>query len=259
VDPQWPIGEFGPAPAADPARGVFETILVIDGRPVEWARHRARLAASVHELYGAALEERLDRRVAALASGRRRARLRVVARPAAAGALAVDAEITALGPERRGRPPQLAPLRVRAGFGRHKLVDRGWLELLEAAVPPGLHPLLVSGSGDVLETTRANVFAVHGDAVATPPLDGSILPGITRAVLLDEARRLGIDARERALALDELQAADALMLTGSLRLVERSVRRPGGRAEAVVAALADAVAGAARAARHEVATRGRSR
>jgi hypothetical protein len=38
-------------PRPDPARGVFETILAVDGEPVLLDEHLARLAASVAELY----------------------------------------------------------------------------------------------------------------------------------------------------------------------------------------------------------------
>ena len=52
--------------------------------------------------------------------------------------------------------------------------------------------------------------------IATPPLDGSILPGVTRDVLLERARRAGIPAHELPLTLADLQDADAVLLTGSL-------------------------------------------
>jgi branched-subunit amino acid aminotransferase/4-amino-4-deoxychorismate lyase len=241
---EWqPVREFGPGAEPDVARGVFETILVRDGRPVEWRRHRERLESSCRDLYDARIADDLDRRVAALSSGWRSARLRVVARPVAVGAVAVAAEVAPLDPDRveAAGAPTLAPVRVHSGFGRHKLVDRDWLERLEVSVPPGTRPLLVTGAAGVLETTRANVFAVRGDAVATPPLDGSILAGVMRAVLLEQARGLGIPVREAPLALEELQAADAFALTGSLRLVEWRVRSTAGPAGAIVAALLEAV------------------
>jgi para-aminobenzoate synthetase/4-amino-4-deoxychorismate lyase len=244
VEHDWqPVREFEPDADPDVARGVFETVLVHDGRPVQWRRHRERLESSARELYDAHIEDGLDRRVAALASGRLRARLRVVVRPATAGGVAIAAEVTRLDADRAvvAGGPILAPVRVRSGFGRHKLVDRGWLEQIEASVPRGTRPLLVTPAGGVLETTRANIVAVRRDAVTTPPLDGSILPGVMRAVLLEQAHRLGVPVREEPLGLDELRAADAFALTGSLRLVEWRVRSAAGAAAEIVAALAEAV------------------
>jgi branched-chain amino acid aminotransferase len=59
-----------------------------------------------------------------------------------------------------------------------------------------------------------NVFVVLGDEVVTPPLDGTILAGVTRASCLDLLRSFGVTARERPVALDELIAASR---DGSLR------------------------------------------
>jgi len=52
-----------------------------------------------------------------------------------------------------------------------------------------------------------NVFVVLGDEVATPPLDGTILPGVTRDACLTLLRGFGLRAAERRIALDELVEA----------------------------------------------------
>ena len=221
------------APAAEPSLGVFETVLVAGGRPLEWARHAERLGGSCRALYGVAPPGDLGVRVARLAAGAGgRARLRVLARPPAQGGLTVELELTALPPP-AGEPPRLAPVGVPRGFGAHKLVDRAWLERIEAASAPGARALLVDPAGAVLETTRANVFALAGGVLLTPPLDGSILPGVTRAVLLEAARALGVPAREAPVALATLRAADAVLLTGSLRLVEARMLAGGKDAAAL--------------------------
>jgi para-aminobenzoate synthetase/4-amino-4-deoxychorismate lyase len=233
-----PAVEVVPAARPDAARGVFETMLVLGGVAVAWPRHRLRLAASVATLYGGALAEALDARVAELAGGHEVARLRVLAVPSPDG-VSASAAIEPLEPAlvMPAATPALYPVAVAAGFGPHKLVDRGWLDRLEVAVPAGARPLLVAASGLALETTRANVFALRGETLETPPLDGAILPGVTRALLIEEARRLGLEVRERPLAAALLREADALLLTGSLRLLEVRIARGGPPAQATVAAL----------------------
>src|ERR1019366_10766449 len=72
----------------------------------------------------------------------------------------------------------LATVRVVAGAGAHKLIDRAWLARIDGVVGHGVRPLLVSHSSGLLETTRANVFLLRDGALATPPLDGSILAGV---------------------------------------------------------------------------------
>jgi len=52
-----------------------------------------------------------------------------------------------------------------------------------------------------------NLFVVLGDEVATPPLDGTILAGVTRDSCLTLLREWGVKATERRIALDELVAA----------------------------------------------------
>jgi len=59
----------------------------------------------------------------------------------------------------------------------------------------------------VEELGGMNLFFVFRDgSIATPPLTGTILPGVTRDSLLTIARDLGIDARERPYAIDQWRA-----------------------------------------------------
>ncbi|RMG97221.1 MAG: aminotransferase, partial [Deltaproteobacteria bacterium] len=59
--------------------------------------------------------------------------------------------------------------------------------------------LLCSPRGTVTEGATSNVFCVVAGRLVTPPLDGSLLPGITRGVVCDLARRLGLAVEERPL------------------------------------------------------------
>src|SRR5690606_5545028 len=110
---------------------------------------------------------------------------------------------------------ELCSLRYEGGLGQHKWSDRARL----AAVPAGTLPLLVDGD-EVLEAGRANVFVVFGAELATPPADGRILPGIARARVIEIAGAGGVEVVERRLRRAELRAADAVLLTGSVRGVE---------------------------------------
>jgi len=83
--------------------------------------------------------------------------------------------------------------------------------------------LFVLEDGIVLEGSRSTVFMVQGGVLRTAPLDLPILPGVTREVLLEVAADAGIPVREEAFRLTELQTADEVFLTASLRGV-RAVR-----------------------------------
>ena len=59
-----------------------------------------------------------------------------------------------------------------------------------------------------------NVFFVIGDEVITPPLEGTILPGITRDSAITLLGDMGYTVRERRIAIDEVIDAHA---AGTLR------------------------------------------
>jgi para-aminobenzoate synthetase/4-amino-4-deoxychorismate lyase len=217
-----------PVSRPEPAAGVFETILVAGGRPVALGRHLTRLALSARQLYGAGLPVGLAAELFELASGVGRARLRVTARPRRAareGKVELELELTGL-PE-RSVPVELVPRAVAGGLGAHKWVDRRLLDSLAAPAPgededededEESEALLCDLDGLVLETARGNVFVVDRQRrLLTPPADGRILPGVTRARVLEHARVLGLQTRVRPLALEELNSARELLVTGSLR------------------------------------------
>ncbi len=79
--------------------------------------------------------------------------------------------------------------------------------------------VLLNERGEVSECTSANIFAVKGDRVYTPPLSSGCLPGVTRAVLLEEAKVAGLTIEEKVLRLKDLEAADEVCLTSTTREV----------------------------------------
>lgn len=201
----------------DPARGVFETLLVRDGVAQHADAHLARLAASVATLYGLALPHDLAARVAATAGtggAPATARLRVVVAPD--GAIDV---VLAPDPARR-LPVTLVPFTLPGGLGAHKWLDRDLLATLthdarERSGDAEATPLLLDGGGNVLEAAWGDVVAIEGETVLTPPADGRILPGVTRALLLERARAAGSRVVEEPLAFARLAAADAIVLTSA--------------------------------------------
>jgi len=77
--------------------------------------------------------------------------------------------------------------------------------------------VLLNERDEVSELTSANLFAVYGSLVLTPPISSGCLPGITRALLLDEIQVAGIEIREQTLTLSDLEKADGLFITSSTR------------------------------------------
>lgn len=77
--------------------------------------------------------------------------------------------------------------------------------------------VLLNERGEIAECTSANIFVVKGDAVSTPPLSSGCLPGVTRALLLEEIRVPGVSVTERVLFQDDLEAADEIFVTSTTR------------------------------------------
>jgi branched-chain amino acid aminotransferase len=71
--------------------------------------------------------------------------------------------------------------------------------------------------GELTECTTANLFVVRGGSVLTPPLEAGLLPGITRELIFDIGRGIGIDVREAVLRDDDLFGADEAFLTSTTR------------------------------------------
>ncbi|HIJ37300.1 MAG TPA: branched-chain amino acid aminotransferase [Rhodospirillaceae bacterium] len=57
------------------------------------------------------------------------------------------------------------------------------------------------------EVGTMNIMVKIGDEVITPPLSGSILPGVTRDSILSLCRDWGLSASERPISIDEVLAA----------------------------------------------------
>jgi len=108
-------------------------------------------------------------------------------------------------------------------FCRHKSLNY-WTRrrAYESAHELGFDEVLslggLSGARTIWEGSRTNIFAVRGRTLMTPALDGPLVPGIMRRLVLERARELDLAiVRERGLHLSELASADEVFLTNSVR------------------------------------------
>ncbi len=238
---------------ADPAEGLLETVLAVDGRAVEVADHVARLQRSAWELTGSALDTdvRALLEEAARTAGPGAHRLRVrVPLPGAPGTNAAPA-LLEVEPFVRPLPVQVSPgllLHVAPapvhGLERHKYADRSWVGHAQqrararledgpdapddAARPDDVvcpdDVVLAAADGTLLETTRACLLVVLRGArrpvLLTPPCDGRVLPGVTRQVCVDLAHQLGWGVQLAAVDADVLDRAQDLLTCNALRGVQ---------------------------------------
>jgi len=88
--------------------------------------------------------------------------------------------------------------------------------------------VLLNERGEVSECTAANIFALKGDKVVTPPLSSGCLEGVTRGVLMEIAADAGTSVVEQTLRLEDLYAAEEVFISSTNRNVI-GVKEIGGR------------------------------
>jgi para-aminobenzoate synthetase/4-amino-4-deoxychorismate lyase len=200
----------------DPAKGVFETLLVVGGEPMEAAGHLARLGRSLAEIYGVELPPGASELVRATAAGVELGRLRVTAVPRAGG---VDLDLEARPVDRSIMFPSggaaLRRVDRRGGHGQHKWVDRRGMDHPDAG--PGQ---LICDGEELLEAGWANLFAIREETLWTPAPDGRILAGMARAAVLELAAEEGLQTQEQPISAADLLEADETFLTNSIRGIE---------------------------------------
>jgi len=79
--------------------------------------------------------------------------------------------------------------------------------------------VLLNERGEVSECTAANIFALKGDKVLTPPLSSGCLEGVTRGVLMEIASDAGTTVMEQTLRLEDLYSSDEVFITSTNRNV----------------------------------------
>ncbi len=77
-------------------------------------------------------------------------------------------------------------------------------EVLRAKAELDADQVLFCPGGDVQETGAANFVLIDGDELLTKPLDGTILPGVTRDSILTLAAAAGLEVVERNFTVAEL-------------------------------------------------------
>ena len=216
--------------------GIFETVRVYGGRPFAWLRHLERLVLSAAELgfpvppSPARLREGIDELLAAQRLDDAVVRLTVTrgiagGRPTRTGAW-IEASPAAgrlwPGTRRGGARVMFSSVPFQQGWiGRHKTTSRmAWdLAREEARAVGADEALLVAPGGHVLEGAASNLFLVEDGEVLTPPLSHDVLPGVTRAVVLELCRELGLRHREAPVRRTHLEQAGEIFLTNSVQEV----------------------------------------
>lgn len=130
----------------------------------------------------------------------------------------------------------------------------GQLIKMEALANGFAEAIALDTGGRVSEGSGQNVFLVRNGAIYTPPVDGSLLPGITRDTVISLANDAGIPVHVEAIAREALYMADELFFSGTaaeitpVRSVDRirvGAGKPGPVTQRLQAAFEDITHGRA--------------
>jgi D-alanine transaminase len=95
----------------------------------------------------------------------------------------------------------------------------------------GATEALLLDDGHLTEGSASSVHVVTGGVLHSPPLSEQILPGTTRELLLELARRCGVESRVGPIPEAQLRAAGEIIIAsagGGIRAVTRLDGRPVG-------------------------------
>ena len=238
LDAGWRLGD-----------GVFSTLRAVDGVPQRLAAHVAR---TVHDAGALGITgiapDRLAAAARAVATSNAEEHPDVVLRLVVTrGSVAHDAPFGAVPPAptvavlASPAPGPSGPVRAVTVVGGRRpaaIKSTSWAWSAQAtatARAAGADTALLTEDGDLLEAAAANVVVVRDGVAATPPADGRLLPGTTRALLLATGHLV-----EERVPTTALAAADEVVLLSAVRgavpVVAVDDRTVGGGSPGPVAA-----------------------
>lgn len=213
--------------------GIYEVLRLYAGRPFAPQRHAVRLARSL---------QAIDIPVGDLADELTARSVELAQRNGLDDALIYWQVTRGVTPRAHAAPPELmptvyatatpaTPMTPTTPMPTGRLIthpDRRWadcwiksLQLLPNTLAKteakrrGAAEAVLHRDDTVTEGASTTVFAVRDGVLRTHPLDGGILPGVTRAVLLEACEELGVAVCEQAVSVEELLTADEVFIAGT--------------------------------------------
>jgi branched-chain amino acid aminotransferase len=223
---------------------VYETLRTYQGKPFLFSRHFARLQHSADALHlnlPWAREQTFEQIQRTLMPGECRIRF-VVTR--GVGALTADFEtcadpstiiivvpLVALPQQVYSDGVEVVISSVRrsqrlADIKSGSLIHQV-LAYREAKEKKAFEAILLTADEKLSDGITSNIYLVRDGKLMTPSHDAGIVAGITRGVILDLSRRLGLPVVEGSFPVSEIDGADEMFLTSTTREVVPVVKVDG--------------------------------
>jgi aminodeoxychorismate lyase len=216
--------------------GIFETMRVANGKPFRMAQHLERMTRGADflkikppftpkELQKLALEliEKNNLPEAILRVTLTRGPGQRGYSPKNSGAPTIAMTLNPLPPVNADEPVQwsmvTSSLRIPASdaLASFKTTSKllNVVARAEAEEKGADEALLLNTNGEVAETAGGNIFWVYQDKICTVPTGRGVLPGITRAVVLEICQSLGLETNKRVIKPEHLRNAEGIFVTQS--------------------------------------------
>jgi len=224
--------------------GLFETMRACEGVVFRLERHLERLANSARKLGWTVVPDVDDLRqnVAQVVGASEHADLRVRLTVTTGSLRAAEQdtpELTIVATAAPGvkYPPELYAKGVTVLVSKHRHNRNDptaghkttsyfarLAALRQAHAQQAFEALCFTHDNRLAEGAISSVFVVEDEELLTPPLETPVLPGITRATVIELARDLRIPVRAEELVINDVLSADELFLTNSLMGIMPVVR-----------------------------------
>lgn len=202
--------------------GLYETLKLVDGLPIFFSEHMARLDLGLHELglerpfTDAELARQIRRLSVAGNVPHGACRVLVTAgKPDGRPTVLIQAD-QRLFPSRPLRVISFRGVRVRAQLKAMTFMQ-SYLAQRAAKAAGADDAVLVDDEERIVEGATSNVFLIRGGGLVTAPAEGAILPGVLRAKVEELAAGHGIPVIESFARVADLRPDDGMLLTSSVR------------------------------------------
>ncbi len=229
---------------------IYETMRTYRGKPFLFSRHFARLERSANAIFltlpwdrAKTRDEVLRTIAAAEQAGQRQHRIRITITrgvgdvspdPGSCDLPGAVIFVTPFSELPAGVYEEGVDVVVSSFYRSRQLGDaktgnllRAVLAIREANAAGAFEAITLTADGKISDGITSNLWLVQGSRLLTPSIESGILEGITRAVVLDLARRAGLDVVEGVLDLAEVEKSSELFLTSSTREIVPIVRVAG--------------------------------
>jgi branched-subunit amino acid aminotransferase/4-amino-4-deoxychorismate lyase len=234
--------------------GLFETLRTYEGKPFRLDQHIERMKNSAEQLH-IPVENVIEKILQAIeqvleANHLKNARVRFTVAPPNSWDEKQQAILLVAAQQLTGYPPELYEMGMTvyvcnqyrqssndplAGHKTTSYFPR-LIALREAQQKQCGEALWFTPDNLLAEGCISNIFMVKNKQLRTPPIDTPILPGITRAVVLELAKQNDFPVNQKPCTIDQLLDADEVFLTNSImeimpvtRIEKRSIadEKPG--------------------------------